>query len=179
MANADLRPYYLAGIGVAATKFGIGLKLLSLQRGAAGSGAVLHPVRKWCKLDVSIDDFKILQLEEYIMTCLAGSAARCIRLEDLRGPLKQSLGNADLELEQLREMWQCSEPETDRAFALVFGSFGQIDDGDSDATLYRLWRRTLHLLRMPKHYDQLNRLARRLYDVTTMSGEEISTFLDC
>jgi hypothetical protein len=91
----------------------------------------------------------------------------------------QSLGNADLELEQLREMWQCPEPETDRAFALVFGSFGQIDDGDGDAALYGLWRRTLHFLRMPKHYDQLNRLARRLNDVIAMSGEEISKFLDC
>ena len=176
-ARNDLKPYYQAGIGVVANKFGIEVKRLSLKviRGQA-SGVVLQPVQKWCKLNVFTDDFKILLLEEYVMTCLAGSAARYIRLDDLRGPLKKSLGSAGLELEQLRKMWQCSDAETDRAFALVFGSMGQIDDGDTDATLLRLWRRTIGLLRNPAYYKQLNQLAMHLSQVKQMSASQIASY---
>jgi hypothetical protein len=178
MTTSDFHIYYWAGIGVSAVKYGIGIHRISIgdDHGLDGE-AVLEPVGNWCDLNVGLDYFKAMQVENYISTLLAGSAASFIRVQDQRCHLKRSLGDAGLEMKFLREVWHCLQREPDRAVAIICGSLGAYDDGDVEATTQRLWHRAARLLRQPTHHQQLKCLAQRLSETRQMAGEDVYRFL--
>ena len=74
-------------------------------------------------------------------------------------------------------MWDCLEPEIDRAFAIAFGLLGHVDDGDPEGTMLRLWQRAVTLLRQHPEREKLTRLARHLMKLGQMSGEQVQQFL--
>jgi hypothetical protein len=41
-----------------------------------------------------------------------------------------------------------SDPDLDRPFGIAFALLGAFDDGDTESTLLRLWRRTVKLLQL-------------------------------
>ena len=146
------------------------------QNGVNGE-AVLEPIGKWCSLNVGLDYFKAMQVENYATALLAGSAASFIRVQDHRCHLKRSLGDAGLEMKFLREVWQCLQREPDRAVSIICGSLGDYDDGDVEATTRRLWNRAVRVLRQKPQYEQLKLLAKRLMAVKQMDGEEVHRLL--
>ena len=127
MSYPDFHIYYWAGIGVVAVKYGIEVQRISIgDENGLGGEAVLEPIGKWCSLNVGLDYFKAMQVENYATALLAGSAASFIRVQDQRCHLKRSLGDAGLEMKFLREVWQCLQREPDRAVAIICGSLGRI-----------------------------------------------------
>jgi hypothetical protein len=177
MSSPDFHFYYWAGIRVIAVKYGIEVQRISIgdQNGLNGE-AVLEPVGKWCNLNVGLNYFKAMQVENYATTLLAG-AASFIRVQDQRCHLRRSFGDAGLEIKFLREVWQCLQREPDRAAAIICGSLGEYDDGDVEATARRLWTRAVRLLRQKVQYQQLKSLATQLMTVKQMTGEEVCRLL--
>src|SRR4051812_17214431 len=141
MSSLDFHVYYWAGIGVVAVKNDIEVRRISIgdEKGLNGE-AILQPLENRYSLNVGLNYFKAMQVEDYVTTLLAGSAASYIRVHDQRGHLKRSLGDTGLELRFLREVWQCLQREPDRAAAIICGCLGSYDDGDVEATALRLWR---------------------------------------
>jgi hypothetical protein len=181
--NDGMRPadcaYYFCGIAVTAAKFGIRLECLSIDdEYGLDAEAKLESLESWCDSDVGAMPFHIARIEDYVTTILAGSAASFIRAEDRRCRLKQSLGSAGLEQRFLRQVWQCLQPETDRAVAIICGSLGSVDDGDVEATTRRLWHRAVRILRQPTHHQQLKSLARHIAEVKRMTRSEIIRVLN-
>ncbi len=178
MSSADFHVYYWAGIGVIANKYGIEVRRLSIgdQHGLNGE-ARLDPIGKWCSLDVGLNYFKAMQVENYVTTLLAGSAASYIRVQDQRSQIKRSFGEAGLESKFLREVWQCVQREPDRAVAIIAGSLGAYDDGDVEATTIRLWRRAVRIFRQQAQYEQLELLASELTRSRELNGDKIRDLL--
>jgi hypothetical protein len=178
MSSPDFHVYYSAGIGVVAAKYGIEVQRISIgdENGLDGE-VVLEPIGELCSLNVGLDYFKAMQVENYSTTLLAGSAASFIRVQDQRCHLKRSLGDAGLEMKFLREVWQCLQREPDRAVAIICGSLGAYDDGDIEATTRRLWNRAVRLLRQDVTYLHLKSLANQLATVKQMTGEELCRLL--
>lgn len=84
---------------------------------------------------------------------------------------------AAMELRELRRAWDAGEPETERAIIVSLAFLKEIDAGDTEATIHRLWRRAVRLLQEPPGREQLDRLARRLLKVKRMVREEVNLFL--
>ena len=108
---------------------------------------------------------------------LAGSAASFLRAQEQRCQIKRSLGDAGLEMKFLREIWQCLQPEPDRAVAIVCGSLGKFDDGDAEATIRRLWHRAIRLLRQTAIRAKLDRLTRELERTGRLTGDKVERLL--
>lgn len=108
---------------------------------------------------------------------MAGSAASFVRVQEKRCHLKRSFGDAGVELQFLRDVWQCFQREPDRAVGIIFGSLGAYDNGDVEATTKRLWHRAVRVLREKPHFQQLKLLAGQLEKLKQMSGEEILALL--
>jgi hypothetical protein len=178
MEPADTNAYYWAGIGIVAVKFDVKFKSLSLGDLDGHDGcAILEPVGNYCDLDVGMDPFKASKVEDYATTLLAGSAASYIRARDKRCHLKRSLGEAGLEIKFLRQIWQSLHREPDRAIAIIFGSLGAFDDGDTEGTTRRLWHRAVCILQQQPYSDQLRRLARELTSLGELTGAEVHELL--
>jgi hypothetical protein len=77
----------------------------------------------------------------------------------------------------LREAWQCSQREPDRAIAIICGSLGAYDDGDVEATTRRLWDRAVRLLRAPTQHARLCLLAKELRSARRLSGKDVRRLL--
>jgi hypothetical protein len=178
MNSPDFHIYYWADIGVAAITYGIDIRRISIgnQEGVDGE-ALLEPITKFCDLNVGLDFYKALEVDNYATVLLSGSAASFIRVKDGRRHLQRCYGDAGLEMSFLREVWQCLQREPDRAAAIICGSLGEYDDGDVEATAARLWCRAVRMLRQPKQYDQLKRLACRLFEVKEMAGRDVRDLL--
>jgi hypothetical protein len=173
MAEQDFRAYYWAGIAVLAIKSDIEIECLDVGDANGLNGkAILEPISS-SDMDVGLNSWKARKVEDYVTTLLAGSAASFIRVLGRRGHLKRSLGDAGLEMRFLREVWQCFQPEPDRAMAIICGSLGKYDDGDAEATFKRLWHRAVRILRQPQHDQQIKLLAKHLLCVKRMTGEEV------
>jgi hypothetical protein len=165
-------------LGEERSKFGIEVRHISAGDEVGLDGeASLEPVTEWCDLDVGLNPFKAAAVEDYATTLLSGSAAAFIRVQDQRHLSKRSIDDAGLDLEFLRQVWQCLQPEPDRAIAIICGSLGSVDDGDVETTTRRLWHRAVRILRQRQYYWQLQRLARHLREVEKMSGTEVLQFL--
>jgi hypothetical protein len=170
--------YYQAGIGVLAVELDVGLRRLSVgYRHHETAEPTLEPLDVQSVRKGQLGSLEREQIEDYLTTCLAGSAAQFLYSLNRRCQLKQSFGAAGLEMKYLRRMWDCVEPETDRAFAIAFGLLGHVDDGDAEGTMLRLWQRAVTLLRQPPQREQLTRLAQHLRKVERMSGGEVHRFL--
>lgn len=166
--------YYFSGIAVVARHFDIEVTELSIGDDAGlGGYAFLQPVSTWCSMGVEENPFAASAMEDYITTLLAGSAATFLKTMDERCQVKRSFGDAGLEMQFLREIWQGLQREPDRAISLIFGSLGHVDEGDIEATARRLWHRAIRILRQPKVNTKLQRLVRRIEDVRKMSGAQI------
>jgi hypothetical protein len=170
--------YYLAGIGVAATRFGVRALELSIpDNWSTQRSPILEPFEAWYSI-LSDSDFDERDLiEDYVTVCLAGVAGNFIRTESIRCPLKRSMGSAGFELAHLRWVWRGESSECDRAFAIAFSHLPEIDGGDVEATLYRLWHRAVRILREPSQRSQLDRLARELVKTGRMGGDVLEEFL--
>jgi hypothetical protein len=178
MPSTDFHFYYWAGIAVVAVKYDIDVVQISIGDELGIDGEVqLEPIGKCCNLNVGLDFFQALEVENYATALLAGSAASFIRVQERRCHLKRSYGNAGLEMKFLREVWECLQREPDRAVAIICGSLGEYDDGDVQATTQRLWHRAVRVLRQEKHKQQLRLLATRLMEVKQMTGEEVRQLL--
>jgi hypothetical protein len=174
MQKEDYQAYYWSGIAVCAARFSIGLKRLSLGDNCGLNGvAQLDAFDEWCGTDVGINPFTATRIENYVTALLAGSAAVFIRVQDARCHLKRSYGDAGLEAKFLREVWQCLQPESDRALSIVVAWLGAYDDGNAEATTRRLWHRAVRILRQPQHYQQLKTVAQSLTEMRQMTGEEV------
>jgi hypothetical protein len=171
----ELEAYYQSGVAVIAALNGIGLRQLSIGFGSAG--VILERLDQFCASSDGTEAEYIVDVEDYCVTCLAGLAGRAIRAETRR----KRVGLCDpavLELKNVKAVLRCDEREPDRAFAIVFAALGEVDGGNSEGTVYRLYKRALRLLCQPPQTEQLNRLARHLLKVGRMTGDEVAEFLD-
>jgi hypothetical protein len=175
----DEHGYYWAGITVVASHFEIRVRHLSLgdEYGLDGA-ATLEPVETWCHSDAGMNPFRTARVEDYATALLAGHAAVFIRDSDERCQLKKAYGQAGLEMKFLRRVWQCLQPEPDRAVALIVGFLGEYDDGDVEATAQRLWHRAARILRQPKRCKQLKVLAGELIQSIEMTEKDVIRVLN-
>lgn len=179
MNRPEIQHYYYAGIAILAVHFGIELRELDLgDRDGLNGEAALEPIDQWCDTDVVYDGVKGSRVEDYVTTLLAGSAATFIRAESRRHHLLGSFGSAGLERKFLRQVWLCLQREPDRAAAIICGTLGKFDSGDVEATMMRLWHRSVRLLREPSRWKQVERLARQLVQTQRMTGDDVKQFLN-
>ena len=174
----ELEAYHQAGIGVLAVKLDVRLQQLSVGfEKQWTSGPTLEPLENFRKEDVEHSSCNRDRVEDYLTASLGGSAGVFLFNLGRRRHFQRSHGDAGLEMKHLRRMWQCVEPEVDRAFGIAFALLSKFDDSDTEATLWRLWQRAVELLRQPLQRKQLDRLARQLMQVGKMPGEEVVRFL--
>ena len=96
MQNLDYHVYYWAGIGVIAFKFGIRLEWLSIgDEHGQGGRAVLEPLEDWCDPEDESHFYRVMQIEEYVTTLLAGSAASFVRVQNQRSHYKCASATPD------------------------------------------------------------------------------------
>ena len=142
----EFETYYQAGIAVIVVKNGRGARRLSL--GFGSSFVVLEPVRTCCTLNAGTDFGKVNDIEDFVTGRMAGVAGRFIRANARRSQIANAFGRAGfLEMKYMRRLLQCLDREADRAYSIVFGSLGKVDDGDAEGTIYRRWKRANRLLR--------------------------------
>lgn len=178
MSLEEREAYHAAGIGVLAMKLHIPLRQLSIGfEHPWVVGPRLEPLEPWCAEEVIHDTFKRSRIEDYLTVCLGGTAGSFLYALGRRRHLQHSLGDAGLSMKYLRRTLACMEPEVDRAFAIAFALLGRFDDGDAEATLWRLWQRAVELLRQPPQRKQLDLVARRLLEAGTLSGDELARLL--
>ena len=171
--------YYWAGIAVVASHFEIRVQHLSVgDEYCLDGSAMLEPLETWCDSDAGMNPFLMAKVEDYVTALLAGNAAAFIRESEERCQLKKSFGEGGLEMKFLRKVWQCLQPEPDRAAAIIVGFLGEYDDGDIEATVRRLWHRAVRILRQPKRHKQLKALADALCRTIEMTDEDVVRVLD-
>jgi hypothetical protein len=170
----ELESFYLSGIATVAVLNGVEVRELALGFGSAG--VILERIDQFCASSSGTECEYVSDVEDYCTACLAGLAGRAIRAETRR----KRVGLCDpavLELKNVKAVLRCDEREPDRAFAIVFAALGEIDGGNSEGTVYRLYKRAHRLLCQPRQTEQLNRLARHLLQIGRMSGDEVQQFL--
>jgi hypothetical protein len=116
-------------------------------------------------------------IEEYLLVCLSGDAARFICASTRRPQLRRSLEGAGPELKQLRQLWEGLEPESERALVIALGTLPVLDGGNPEASIYRLWKRAHRLLTENRQRTQIAGLALHLLHVRRMTGPEVEDFL--
>ena len=169
--------YYRAGIAVIAQRFGIRVDRLWIgdKHGLDGI-TVLESLEDWCKSGAPAAPSHGKAIEDYVTTLLGGAAATFIKAQDRRCHLKRTFGDAGLEENFIRKVWQCLQPEPDRAVAIVVGALSAYDDADAAATTRRLCNRAARLLREPRAHAQLSNLASQLMQAREMSALEVARF---
>lgn len=173
-----LAAYYKAGIGVAAATFGVRIRTLGLEYDAGAKfGFSLEPLAEWLARDPESHEHRVELTAEYITVCLAGDAGRFIYAAARRRQLRRSREGAGPELRHLRLLWDCLEPESERALIVALGTLPKLDEGDAEASMYRLWKQAHRMLRQKHQRTQLDELARHLLQVRRMSGREVEEFL--
>lgn len=173
-----LAAYYEAGIGVAAAAYGVQIQTLAIEYDAGAKfGFSIEPLAQWIVRHPESFAHRVELIEEYVTVCLAGDAGRFIHTESRRCQLQRSLQGAGPELRQLRLLWECLEPETERALVVALGTLPKLDDGDPEASVMRLWKRACRLLRQHGQRSELDQLARHLLKVRQMTGTEVVEFL--
>lgn len=173
-----LAAHYKAGIGVAAATLGVRIRTLGMDYDAgARFGFSLEPLSSWIGKKPESLAHRVSLIEDYIVVCLSGDAARFICASTRRPHLRRSSAGAGPELKQLRLLWECLEPESERALVIALGTLPVLDEGDPEATIYRLWKRAHRLLRESRQRIQLAELARHLLRNKQMSGAEVEDFL--
>ena len=173
-----LSAYYKAGIGVAAATIGVRIRTLGLEYDSGAKfGFSIEPLSNLIGQATQSMPQQIGLIEDYITVCLAGAAGRFAYSDARRGQVQRSMQGAAHELRQLRLLWECLEPESERAFIIALGTLPKLDEGDPEATMYRLWQRAHRLLSNNPQRTNLNRLARKLLEARQMTGFEVEAFL--
>jgi hypothetical protein len=171
----ELEAYYQAGIGVVATKLGVPLRVLSVGYDAAVKpGLPIEPLEEGLEPRSPCD---AILIEDYLTACVSGAAARFIRSEQRQRQFGRCVQGAALEVRCLREIWQGWEPESERALVVALAFLRDKDGGDAEATMYRLWHRAVRILQAPAEREQLDRLARQLLTVGSITGRKVDQFL--
>lgn len=135
----ELEAYNRAGIGIVALTLDIRLRQLSVGfENQWICGPALEPLDDWSDEDVAHNGLARDRIEDYVTTCVGGSAGVFLYNLAQRRHIQRSQGDAGLQMKHLRQMCQCAEPESDRAFAIAFALLGKTDDGDTEGTMLRL-----------------------------------------
>lgn len=170
--------YRKAGVGVLAVKLEV--RVLQLSIGFEhqwGSGPMLEPLEKLSAKDAAFSESGRMRVEDYVTSHLGGVAGELLYVLANRCHLRCSQGEEVIHWKFWRRTWECSDPEVDRAFAIAFAYLRNHDQGDAEASLWRLWHRAVELLRQIPQREQLDRLAKRLLEAGKLSGDQVARIL--
>jgi hypothetical protein len=174
----ELPAYHAAARGLLANRFGV--KIYSLSIGPAHGGRSrtrLAKLEECCDLNRPRSRKTIRNLEKYILVQLAGEVGRVIRIETNMGWNGPCAGQVRYAGNCWNRIKNCGQRDVDRAFALIVGWLGRVDDGDPNVTLERLWKQANRLLRTNESRSQMDSLAERLKRARKLTGEQVTDLL--
>jgi hypothetical protein len=167
--------FYQAGAAVAAYEYGIEVHRLALDGGgAAGPRPSLMRLDDWCKVTAETQQSCTEKVEDYVTTLLAASAGLCIGVERAMGFTRRCSGQARIEGGRLMAARRGEDPLSDKACYLAFLWLDHRDEGNTDATIARLWKRASDLLRRNPCNDRLLHLAEHLMERRELYSGELS-----
>jgi hypothetical protein len=114
---------------------------------------------------------------DYVTTLLAGTVGRVLALEFYLGLEELHPELLRLRRGYLAEAFECREPETDAAFAMILAMLGGLDGGDVPRTFTRLWCRAETLLRADLHRSRMGLIVHALKREQALDGHELLELL--
>lgn len=160
----ELLAYQQAALAVMARLHFIPVHFLSLEaadpsiRPKASIERFLTWLRSQCRTGQAAE----ICAECYVETLLAWGIGGLFCLEERCRGSRTRNAIARLSIRLLGSVKSGDIREYDLAFSIVFGWLHMADDGNSEVTLERLWRRVRETLREESNVDLIGRIAREL-----------------
>lgn len=160
----ELLAYQQAGLAVAATLHSIPVSRLSLERASFTfrPKVSIEPFLTWTRNQRRAGHSPDVCAQRYAEALLAWSIGGLFCLEERyrRTHIRNAL--ARLAKRLMDSAVNAEIAEFDLAFSIVFGWLQAYDEGNTEATLKRLWRQIRDTLRAPENLERIVRIAQEL-----------------
>lgn len=135
---------------------------------------MLPSLEVWCR-PYALEYIPAYKVEDYLRVLLGGNVGQLLCQED--HAIHNSLEHGQLAIEAKRRALRATSSETDAAYAIAFALLGEVDGGNPEITVGRLWDELYLNLRKPPHWFRFQSLATRIYQERRMNGSEVFSFL--